>query len=304
MDLDDFVLGNYNFDDGYIIDPKILKSFNNIRANCYGQLPETFFDQRNKDWILERKKLRKKFNGIKGRRKNIFSMGRENDDFMLQINNGISRYDELKSLILYEWFNPRNEDVLDPFAGGVTRGAVASICGAKYTGIDIRIEQIEANYQEYNSDLIDWICGDSKNIDYILKGREFGHIQTSPPFPFVEHYSKLDGDLSNMRPDLKKFKSAYKDIFKKCYSLLKKGSLCVVDIGDGRDKDGYYHLFPEWQAIMMEDIGFKCINKIASITQPYGNRSLVAMKRFLETIDNPKKKLFNTLCMVYIYQKV
>ena len=301
--LDSILEGEYEYDEGYEIDPQILRDFESIKANFYGQLPETFFNQRSSDWVSERKKLREKFNGCLGRRKNIFTLNQEDNAIMTQINDGISRYDELKCLLLYEWFNDKKGSVIDPFAGGCTRGVVANMHGAEYVGIDIRQEQIDANYEQYQEDSCTWICGDSRNLKELVQGAKFQHCQTSPPFPFVEHYSELEGDLSNLRPHLSYFQNAYKKIFMQVYDVLERGSLCVVDIGDGRNSQGYYYLFPEWQALMMEEIGFRCINKIASITQPYGTRSLNLMRRFVEVKDDKKKKLFNTLCMVYVYIK-
>lgn len=52
--------------------------------------------------------------------------------------------------------------VLDPFVGGCVRGIIANMCGMSYTVIDIRQEQIDANYEEYTSDTCEWICGDSQ----------------------------------------------------------------------------------------------------------------------------------------------
>ena len=307
MRIDDILNGIYEQEEGYSCSEEDIKSFNDIRDKNFGQLPETFFDQRSNRWISERKKFRKDFNGCKGRAKNIFgnrnTTPEDTSGFMTQINDGISRYDELKCHLLYKWFNTKNMAVLDPFAGGATRGIIANMNGAEYTGIDIRQEQIEANYSQYNEDSCRWLCDDSRNINKILEGQKFGHCQTSPPFPFVEHYSTLPEDLSNLKPNLDEFKKAYRSIFEQVYDRLVAGSSCVVDIGDGRASNRYYHLFPEWQALMMQEIGFKCINKIASITQPYGVRSSKLMQLFEGYQERDDRILFNTLCMVYVYIK-
>lgn len=139
MNFEELILGEYAENEGYYICSEFeMQNFHAIRNVNYGQLPETFFNQRDPEWIKERKKL-KSFNSIKGRRQNIFSkIGSKSSDFMEKINNGISCYDEVKCKILYEWFNRSKKPVLDPFAGGCVRGIIANMCGMSYTGIDIR----------------------------------------------------------------------------------------------------------------------------------------------------------------------
>ena len=46
--------------------------------------------------------------------------------------------------IMYRWFCPDGGRLLDPFAGGSVRGLVAGKLGFRYTGIDLRDEQIAA----------------------------------------------------------------------------------------------------------------------------------------------------------------
>lgn len=57
-----------------------------------------------------------------------------------------SIFDPVLCEILYHWFSEPNGLVLDPFAGGSVRGIVAHCMDRRYTGIDIRPEQVAANY--------------------------------------------------------------------------------------------------------------------------------------------------------------
>ena len=50
--------------------------------------------------------------------------------------NGTSEFDPVVAEICYKWFCPPGGNILDPFAGGVVRGAVAGTLGYQYTGID------------------------------------------------------------------------------------------------------------------------------------------------------------------------
>ncbi len=62
---------------------------------------------------------------------------------------GDSIFDPVLCEIAYRWFSPPGGKVLDPFAGGSVRGAVAAVLGYDYTGIDLRAEQIEANQDNW-----------------------------------------------------------------------------------------------------------------------------------------------------------
>lgn len=60
--------------------------------------------------------------------------------------SGTSIFDPVICELVYRWFLPEGGSVLDPFAGGSVRGVVAAKLGHSYTGIDLRAEQVEANY--------------------------------------------------------------------------------------------------------------------------------------------------------------
>ena len=60
-------------------------------------------------------------------------------------DNGTSVFDPVLTELCYAWFTCEGDTVLDPFAGGSVRGVVASIMGRRYTGVELRAEQVEAN---------------------------------------------------------------------------------------------------------------------------------------------------------------
>lgn len=56
-----------------------------------------------------------------------------------------SIFDPVICELMYRWFCPDGGHILDPFAGGSVRGIVASVLGRKYTGVDLRRDQVVDN---------------------------------------------------------------------------------------------------------------------------------------------------------------
>src|SRR5690606_20124512 len=57
----------------------------------------------------------------------------------------VSVFDPHLTDLHYRWYCPPGGRILDPFAGGATRGLVAAARGYHYTGIDLSGRQVEAN---------------------------------------------------------------------------------------------------------------------------------------------------------------
>jgi DNA modification methylase len=205
--------------------------------------PFSVLDTKGGTW-QNRKRLWKSI-GIKsevGRDATTFNMSKWNKE---KGNSSLppdtSIFDPSLCEVIYRWFCPDGGTILDPFAGGSVRGIVANKLGYKYTGIDIREEQIESNYEQGNRILNDncpeWICGDSnKELDFLDKSFDF--VFSCPPYADLEVYSQLDGDISNMTYD--DFIVAYKSIISKSCKLLKSGGLACFVVGEVRGKDGNY----------------------------------------------------------------
>jgi len=157
-------------------------------------------------------------------------------------NKDTSIFDPALTELLYKWFVPETGTILDPFAGGSVRGIVANYLGFKYTGIDIRQEQIDSN-REQGFDILDvnnqpnWYVGDSNEVlnDF---NKEFDFVFSCPPYADLEVYSDLENDISNMPYD--KFMKAYEEIIAKSCNLLKSGGYACFVVGEVRDKKGNY----------------------------------------------------------------
>lgn len=159
--------------------------------------------------------------------------------------SGVSIFDPVLTELMYKWFCVPRGKILDPFAGGSVRGIVASVFGYDYTGVDLRKEQVEANYENIPKLKINlpieprWVCGDSVDISNI--DGQYDMIFSCPPYHDLEKYSKDMRDLSNMNYD--DFIIKYSEIIKNSCSRLKDNSFAVFVVGEIRDKDGIYKNF-------------------------------------------------------------
>ena len=158
------------------------------------------------------------------------------------IASGTSIFDPVLCELAYTWFTNEQDKILDPFAGGTTRGLIATMLNRNYTGIDLSKEQIEINQQiaevvlENGEPTPNWIIGDSRDLNKLVKDK-YDFIFTCPPYGDLEHYSTDPKDLSNM--GYEEFDNAYEDIIKKSVAKLKEDRFFAIVIGNYRDKDGY-----------------------------------------------------------------
>lgn len=158
---------------------------------------------------------------------------------------GTSIFDPALCEVIYRWFCPEGGLILDPFAGGSVRGIVANYLGYKYTGIDIRQEQIDSN-REQGLSILDvnnqpnWYVGDSNEALDGLNSR-FDLVFSCPPYADLEVYSDISGDISNM--SYSDFIKAYESIIAKSCALLKIGGFACFVVGEVRDKNGNYYGF-------------------------------------------------------------
>lgn len=224
--------------------------------------PFSVLDTKSGNW-QRRKKLWASL-GIKseiGRSSVVINM-----DTTKQENNSasyVSIFDPALCEVLYHWFCPKNSTILDPFAGGSVRGIVANKLGYKYTGIDIRQEQIDSNREQALEILNitnqpNWFVRDS---NLILDGfnTEFDFVFSCPPYADLEVYSDLEGDISNM-PYIE-FMKAYESIIEKSCKLLKKDGLACFVVGEVRDKNGNYIGFVPDTIRAFEKCGMKFYNE-------------------------------------------
>lgn len=178
-----------------------------------------------------------------------------------------SIFDPALCEVIYKWFVPDGGSILDPFAGGSVRGIVATFLGYAYSGIDIRMEQVASNYEQFRkifpgkSGIGVWTCGDSNHLldDLSFVSSQYDFIFSCPPYGDLEVYSDLTGDISNMGYD--DFLMSYKSIILKSCKLLKPGGMACFVVGEFRDKKGNYRGFVPDTIQAFKDAGMEYYNE-------------------------------------------
>lgn len=186
-----------------------------------------------------------------------------------QPQSGTSIFDPVLCELAYRWFSPPAGRVLDPFAGGSVRGIVAAMLGRRYTGIDLRAEQIAANEDQAAAickDLMpEWIAGDSRNMgDLLPAGYAADFVFSCPPYGDLETYSDDPNDLSTM--EYPAFVTAYREIITAAVANLAPDRFACFVVGDFRDKKGFYCGFPSATIAAFEAAGARLYNEAVLVT--------------------------------------
>ena len=193
---------------------------------------------------------------------------------------GTSVFDPVLCEISYKWFCKDNGHIFDPFAGGSVRGIVAGKLGYKYTGIELRQEQVEANREQADEIVPEnkptYFVGSSEKSLEIAPGK-YDLIFTCPPYYDLEVYSEDPEDLSTM--EYKEFEAAYESIISQSVSMLNDDSFSVFVVGDVRDKDGYYLDFIGKTIAAHEKAGCRYYNQ-AIMVNSFGTAALRAGRQF------------------------
>lgn len=265
----------------------------------YIEPPFTILDSKNGNWQIRKSHWKKR--GIKS------EVGREENTLKysntLNTGNytGTSIFDPVLCELMYHWFCEPQGMILDPFAGGSVRGIVANYLSYKYTGLELRQEQVDNN-REQALDILpienqpQWYCGDS---DKLLDGQwehKFDFIFSCPPYMDLEKYSDLPDDLSTLSDadfDLK-----YSSIIKKACKLLNPGCYAVFVVGDVRDKDGYYKDLITITKNAFYKAGLKLYNEAIFLENGLNTAAMRADKQF-----TAGKKLVKVHQNVLVFKK-
>lgn len=233
----------------------------------YGEVPVSILNTTTGHWINRKRRwIALGLQSEVGRDKNLlgFSNTVNSNQGGDENKKGISVFDPTLTELMYNWFCPEKGMVLDPFAGGSVRGIVANYLGFKYTGIELRNEQVENN-REQGLNILEvnnqpqWYCGDSEKVLTELIP-EYDLIFSCPPYANLEVYSDLKEDLSNM--DYEDFKIKYRAIIELSVKKLKPKSYAIFVVGEVRDKKGYYLDFVGDTKRAFLDCGMKFYNEM------------------------------------------
>jgi len=205
------------------------------------------WQNRKRNWIIRGIKSEVGREGTTGNNQwNGYERECESGQKMAAGGNTSSIFDPALTELMYNWFCPEGGLILDPFAGGSVRGIVANYLSYKYTGLELRQEQVDSN-REQALDILplenqpQWYCGDSDKLLDGEWGHKFDFIFSCPPYADLEVYSDLPDDLSNM--NYKDFIIKYRSIIGKALRLLKSGCYACFVVGEVRDKQGNYYDF-------------------------------------------------------------
>jgi len=183
---------------------------------------------------------------------------------------GTSVFDPVLTEVVYRWFCAPGQQILDPFAGGSVRGIVASKLGRRYTGVELRANQVMANREQAASVLgVDdiqpsWIIGDSQAIMETCADVHADLIFSCPPYADLEIYSDDPADLSAMTYG--DFLTAYRAIIENSCKLLKPDRFACFVVGDVRDKQGNYRNFVGDTVDAFLDAGLHLYNEAILVT--------------------------------------
>jgi len=172
--------------------------------------------------------------------------------------------------LVYRWFCAPGQQILDPFAGGSVRGIVASKLGRRYTGVELRANQVLANREQASVVLsVDdiqpsWIIGDSQAIMETCADVRADLIFSCPPYADLEIYSDDPADLSAMTYG--DFLTAYRAIIENSCKLLKPDRFACFVVGDVRDKQGNYRNFVGDTVDAFLDAGLHLYNEAILVT--------------------------------------
>lgn len=195
----------------------------------------------------------------------------------------VSVFDPYLTELLYKWFSNRGDKVLDPFAGGCTRGIIASALGRNYTGIDISQHQVETNIGQFAEFLsrspdgmgdCQYILGDSdEELDNLIGPYDF--ILTCPPYYDLEKYTEDERDLSNL-PVYEAFRDKYASILYKATKLLADNSFLAIVVSEirpqivGTEYSYYYGFVPDTIRILQKECFLHYYNELILVT-PLGS---------------------------------
>lgn len=181
----------------------------------------------------------------------------------MHVYEGASIFDPVLCELSYRWFCPVGGRILDPFAGGSVRGIVAGVLGYPYEGIDLRLDQVEANRKQAASlsiEDVNWHAGDSNDVLDEVEFKDVDFVYSCPPYAYLEKYSDDPKDLSNMTYE--DFKDVYFSIIKKSVEQLKDDRFACFVVGDVRDKKGFYLNFVSDTIQAFKDAGMELYNEI------------------------------------------
>lgn len=188
-----------------------------------------------------------------------------------RLNSGTSIFDPVLAELLIRWYSPAGGLVLDPFAGGSTRGIVSAALGRSYVGVDLSERQVEADRAQaayvFRPDgglrvaaQPRWIVGDATQIDSLLEPELAADLVLScPPYHDLERYSDDPRDLSAQSWEA--FLDSLQRALAGAIGRLRQDRFVAVVVSDVRAPDGSYRGLPARTLEILEGLGVRLWNE-------------------------------------------
>lgn len=247
--------------------------------DCDGIKPWTVLRKDSRDWQRQRKQLiaEHQLDDRGGRPDTAIYKGK-NTKTHQRISGGASVFDPVLSRCMTAWYTPRGGSIIDPFAGGATRGVIAHSMGREYHGVDLMEEQIRYNQQHYQEP--HWHHGDAYEYLQGIPDGTHDAALTCPPYWNLERYTDDPRDLSTMSLD--GFLEAHTRIIAETARTLRENSFAVWVIGDKRDKHGHLAGLPWHTAQAFRNAGMPMVNDHILVT-PVGSKFWTLGRTFRAT---------------------
>jgi hypothetical protein len=162
----------------------------------------------------------------------------------------------LMEMIIMRYGGPVGSHILDAFAGGPPRGLVSCIMGHRYTGFEIRQEQITENINVLDRLKLtgaNYLCSDGRYLDV---DTVFDAAITCPPYHDLEVYSDLPNDISAFGT-YAEFNASMWLSAHAHFERLKPGAFACIVVGNFRDKrTGELIDFPGDTIVNFREAGF------------------------------------------------
>lgn len=161
----------------------------------------------------------------------------------------------LMEMIIVRYGGAVGSHILDAFAGGPPRGLVSSIMGHRYTGFEIRQEQIDENetlLKKLKLKGANYVKSDGRFLDV---DDVFDCAITCPPYFDLEVYSDQQDDISNLG-SYAEFNASMWLCAGAHYERVKPGGFVCIIVGLFRDKRGELVDFPSDTVENFRDAGF------------------------------------------------
>jgi hypothetical protein len=231
--------------------------------------PFSIFDAKQKYWQdRKREWIQQIGNSGDGRDDTLIGEGMKNLSEMSGVGlTGTSIFDPVLAEVLYTWYAEQGGLIIDPFAGGNVRGAVAGLTGHKYIGTDLSEKQVTQNKESdktVNSGA-QWEHANGLDLNKYVEPESADFMLTCPPYYDLEIYTENPEDISNAGT-YEDFRKVYAEILQRTFPLIKPGHFATVVVGNVRNKDGYYHDLVGDTVRAMEAAGFRFYNEIILAT--------------------------------------